>query len=348
MYNTILDYNKKTEGNSFSFYSYEIPVELLNSIRRILMTDYETYAICIENIEIIRNTGIINDDILKHRISQIPIDCDSEILLELNMKNFYDLVNVLSSDFKNYYNYEYYLNPDIIITQLKKEEELFIKIKTDKKSGKDSIQYRPTNIIVNKKMKILRHNITNKKLIARIFNFMEEKYDMKKENILNDKNIIGVLDTAKTNLDYVNIIKKELKIKKAELILEDYVIDNKHVRYFMIESDYKNPKELFISALDMLLKRVLRVKEIKELKENINTKYYFNIPNECATTCNVIQHYMNKLENVEFCYFNKKFPLDKDTELQIFLYNNNEEINQVIKNGIELFSTEIEKIKTLL
>lgn len=318
-------FDKNSENNEYSFYS-TYPVELLNSVRRILMKNYKTYAIS-DDIKIIKNTSIMNDDIIRHRISQIPIFCQSEIELELNIKNVNDdrMVEIESHNFRSFNKDVFKITENIPITKLKKNEEVYLKIKTDYHSGNYNIRYRPTNVIICKKIKILKHNINDEELVNDIFIFMENSYDMKKENYLNDKNIVGVLDTAKTNLDYVSIIKKELELPDSiELYLEDYIIENKYVRFYSIETTgFKDPKKIFSEGLNMLIKNLkdgLQKKILKRKQEE--TKYFYEIKNECATIGNIIQFFLNKKEEVEYSYFIKKTPFDTDIELQIFLIKN--------------------------
>lgn len=353
MFSEVLDYNIYEEGNLFSFYTYEIPLPLLNSIRRYLMSEYKKWGISIEDVEIIKNTSILNDDFIKHRISMLSFSQQEKtpIELELNvLSNYQKHLEVFSNSLKNFYNSKYFINDEIFVTKLKYGEELFLKLKTSYNNCKNGgVQYRPTNVIVIKKMKIIRHDIKNKKLLTRIKKFLIDKYDMKDETKLNDKNILGVLDTSKTNLDYVNIIKRELKIKQEiELSVDDYVIDNKQVRYFMMECDYMNPKELFLKTLDFLVLKIKETDNKKILVKNINNKYYYNIDDGCATVGNIMQHYMNRLEEVEYSFFNKKFPMDKNIELQVFLYNNNKPINYIFYESKKLFEEEVEEIKKLL
>lgn len=335
-------YDKDSECNEYNFYT-TYPVEILNSVRRILMKNYKTYAIS-DDIKIIKNTSIMNDDIIRHRITQIPIFCDKEIELELNVKNINneELEEVESHNFKSYTKDIFKMLGNIPITKLKKNEEVYLKIKTDFNSGNHNVRYRPTNVIVCKKMKLLRHNITDTEVLQDIFLFMEDSYEMKREEYLNDKNIIGVLDTAKTNLDYISIIKKELELPEdTELFMDDYIIDNKYVRFYSIETTgFKEPKTLFSEGLNMLLKNVKDGIQKRSFVSRNEEKYFFYLINECATIGNVLQYFLNKKEEVAYSYFIRKTPLDKDIELQVFLlkkYNKNidsifEELEKEIEN----------------
>lgn len=113
-------------------------ISLANSLRRSLLSNVETYAF--HDIDIIKNTSKMNDDILKHRISLIPIkynfnDNLDDITFSLNVKgednsitNIYTN-NLYSSDKKIYFDQE------ILLNILKDNEEINLIAKVVKGIG---------------------------------------------------------------------------------------------------------------------------------------------------------------------------------------------------------------------
>ena len=63
----------KDENNEMTLRIKNCRVSVMNSLRRVLLSEIPMLAfdqICIE-----RNTGIMNEDMLAHRISMIPLCC---------------------------------------------------------------------------------------------------------------------------------------------------------------------------------------------------------------------------------------------------------------------------------
>lgn len=343
LFNEVLEYEEGQEGNIYSFYTEELPLPLLNSIRRTIMTEYETYSIS-SDITVIKNTSVLNDDFLKHRLTMIPLLCNEEIELELNvLNNTSETIDVLSYDIKNYDSKKYVMNEDILVAKLRQGEEIFVKMKVDYNNGSHNVRYRPSNVIICKKMRVLLYKGDDEKMKEEIFDFMEERYDMKRETRLNDDAIVGVLDTAKTTVDYINVLKRHLGINPQDLLIEEYAINNKPVIYFMIECDYYHPKEVFYNSLRYLRNRMQKMYEKRNLTKTYDNKYFYDIQEDCATTGNLIQYFLNELPNVEYSFFIKKFPTDKNIELQIFL-KNNDDVEKVLKSS---FDTTMECIRKL-
>ena len=66
---------------------YNLDTCIVNSFRRIILSDVLGYAF--GNIIIKKNTSLINNEILAHRLSLIPLEMelDENISVELNIKN---------------------------------------------------------------------------------------------------------------------------------------------------------------------------------------------------------------------------------------------------------------------
>ena len=307
IFNENLDYDPTQESNEYSFYVYGIPVEYLNSIRRTIMTDCSKYSFGDINFKI--NTTLINDDIMRNRFEMIPILCDDEYIFTLNIKNtdkkFLDVYSkdIVCCNFSSNCHYD----KNILLATLKNGESLNVEMKTIKKRASEHVKYRTTNVVFYKTMKRLVFLSEERK--QEVVDFLENQYDMK---IINNE---YVFDTCRTNLNIPKIVN--YTFGKDLVKLENYTINGEQVYYFNIECDYYNPKLILENALELLKSRVNNITyTVKRVNED--KQFYLNLENESSTSANILQLELNKYEEIEFSYFYKLYPLDKDIELQIF------------------------------
>ena len=102
--------NVSHDGDLYKFTLSEINVSLANAIRRTILSDIPTLAFDAENREhcnIEKNTGRLHNEILKHRLTCIPIHMTEldvlpgKYLMELDMVNDSDnMIYVTTEDFK--------------------------------------------------------------------------------------------------------------------------------------------------------------------------------------------------------------------------------------------------------
>ncbi|GBE59849.1 DNA-directed RNA polymerase I RPAC1 [Babesia ovata] len=60
-------------------------VTIANAIRRILLAEVPTLAI--ESVHIYQNTGVIQDEVLAHRLGLVPFDCDPDLIPFRNIED---------------------------------------------------------------------------------------------------------------------------------------------------------------------------------------------------------------------------------------------------------------------
>jgi len=321
IFNSKLDYNETQEANEFSFYSSEIPIEYLNSLRRFIMSDYKKYSF--DGVKVKKNTGVLNDEIMKNRIEMIPIKCSKELQFSINVYNkdkeflkVYSDEIVCDTDDK-----DYFFDKHILLNKLRKGEQLEMTFKTTKNSPVEHVKHRIVNVIILKKIRMLKLKEKNEDVVR----FLKNQYDVEVDNDY------GLLDKMKTNLDIKRIVQE--KFNKDLVDIEYYKKNDKFVYFFSIESDYYNPEEIFYSAVDMLKARLNNmVYSVK--RSEMGKKYYLNFVNENMTLMNILQHELNDMEEVYYSYYFRLYPLDKDIELQIFL-NESQSFEMVLKKGIE-------------
>lgn len=104
--------NEATDNNVLSFTLQNINVSLANAIRRTILTDIPTAVVVTAPYEknqadIKKNTSRLNNEILKHRLSSIPIHINdksidlSKLMIVIHKKNEDNtMINVTTKDFK--------------------------------------------------------------------------------------------------------------------------------------------------------------------------------------------------------------------------------------------------------
>ena len=328
--NFISNINQKNES-TLSFQidnkTNEIKISLVNALRRIIISDIETYTIDIHKVIFFENNSILNNEFLSHRLSLIPINSDitefdyENLVIQCSKKNSGEnIMSVYVSDFicKNNKTDEIYENsllfkyPDILFAKLKVNqffsfEGLLIK---DNQSHAGS-EHSPVSAclytfdIDQKESELLKKNMNN-----------EEKVSFETQEIerVYSKNSDG-----------------------APLIYN-----------FIIESiGFYSPLKILDLGINLLINRLNNLvlefdlpnsEKISLITEDIgNTEYFeFLIDDENDTIGNLLTSYLLDNDNVFYSGYIIKHPLKKNIEIKIKLKNDNklENVIQVIKNII--------------
>ncbi|GIX63325.1 DNA-directed RNA polymerase I RPAC1 [Babesia caballi] len=148
-------------------------VTIANAIRRILLAEVPTLAV--ESVHIYQNTGVIQDEVLAHRIGLVPFDCDPDTLPfrnneDLSGKNsvcFHLKVKCSRSDLGDRPNLPVYsrdlkwvplsseqaeafsakppkpIHDDILLTKLSPGQEIDLKAYLEKGIGKTHAKWSP-------------------------------------------------------------------------------------------------------------------------------------------------------------------------------------------------------------
>jgi hypothetical protein len=240
----------KINNNHLSLYFRNINKQLVNSIRRVLISEIETIAF--DNIEIVENNTFMPDEVWKQRIELIPIKTKNDNIISNNRDNNYLILNkeyniksnnyVISNDLVDTHNnkIEIVYN-DIIINKLKINQK--INIKAYYKKG-----------IANNHSKWA--SITNIP-----FNIIWEFY-IKKENVLK---ILPFYISYNINIiENTNGIFIQTDNKNCKKVLKKINYDNK----FNSEIIYSKIIKMDIKSVgqynsDILFDKALNILEIK-------------------------------------------------------------------------------------
>tara|TARA_B100001248_G_scaffold260222_2_gene247868 strand:- start:4818 stop:5672 length:855 start_codon:yes stop_codon:yes gene_type:complete len=109
---------------------------LVNTIRRLVLSEVSSFAFHPDNITIGKNTSILNNDNIRHRISLLPIQKLKEkdyksinITLALNESNKSSKINTITTDncvirVNNVIRRDMFPSPPVIIVNLKEDQEI--------------------------------------------------------------------------------------------------------------------------------------------------------------------------------------------------------------------------------
>jgi|TARA_B100000497_G_C7654370_1_gene393820 DNA-directed RNA polymerase subunit L len=304
----------------------DVDLSILNGIRRVLLMDIPILGFIGNGIDstvnIIKNTTVLNNEIIANRIALIPLDITEEyndkfifdenkFEIELNescsetegiklitTKNL--IVKQDGKEIKNFFK------SPIMITKLRKNEELHLKAEAVKETGRKNASF---NII---------SGIT-------VFNKPKNEF-------------------VKTK----SIIEQE----------RDY-IDGEYIFEFELINNTISHKYMLLKAIDVLINKLVTLidKATIEKYENNNLTYDFNIPDENDTIGNIIQSYVfnnyvipkkKTIDNIICTYvgYIVKHPLEKVLTIRMTL---NEEkgkeyymnlmkniCNEIIENKLHL------------
>lgn len=235
-------------------------IPIVNGIRRTLLTNIETY--CLETT-IIKNTTKINDDIIKHRISLIPIKDDIKVNFKCKNKTK-DIINFTSSDFNNDD-----IMKEILISYIEPNETLEIECVSIKGSALEHSKFQTCNAYYfknNDKLKLIIESdfIDVNVLYKKSIDYLLSKMEYYVEQIKNYKILPQLDDDMKCAFykfpheshTFGNIISSILRRSddvtfaayKQNHVLDDYIILNikteKDSNMILIDCLYKIISEL--------------------------------------------------------------------------------------------------------
>lgn len=341
----LLSYDK--DENSSIFLMYNINTTIVNSIRRIILSDYENYALNEKNIIINQNNTILHNEILRHRLSLVPINTNEEIKIELKVENVEDSIkNIYSNDLKIITG-KGEIMKDILLYKLKKNKSIELTATSDKNtSKKGGIPYRP---IITSYFKILKeikysNNISNN-LKEKINKYLEKKYKLFNNKELQSNNSFGL--TYELRYNNLNDIIKDFNLNKDDIYINNVYYNNIPVYIFYIESIFINPTEILYNSFNILIKNIEDfLKSNIEVEEQDNLiKLYIE---DSYTLSNILSYYLKLNDKVKFAHYNKIHPLNDNILLMLYLNNQNDNYINILKKTIEGIKKYIEELKNLL
>ena len=214
---------KKFDKLHIEFSGKDVNYVLMNTLRRIIIQYIPTYAF--DKIDITKNTSVFNNDVLRLRISNLPVhniendnvqyyqniinnDLDSDKLTQLTMyvekkNDSLEIINVTTDDaefFNNKNKIKSIYKKPLLLIKLKEGEEIKLTTTINLNIGKNNIKYSPVTICVyeekNDNTFLLKLESTNqieeydiiKKACEILIIKLENIMNQLKDKDINDKN----------------------------------------------------------------------------------------------------------------------------------------------------------------
>ena len=323
-----------SKDNIYEYLVYDLETEFLNGIRRVLYSKLKSYSFDIKNTVIIKNTTNINNEIISHRLSLIPLNVNKNLKYSLDIKNKTDEIKYIYSNDIICEDENYKIDNNILLLKLKPNEEINLVTSTKISCGEENISYRPFSVCYFKIMKgIYVKDGVNYDKVKNLINYYN--LDLEKFKKKEGYKLIGYTNEIR---DYTNPLKKVLE--KDKYIIEEMEYNNNYVYYFTIEMFYKNNKIIEISK-NLLIKDFENFIELK--KKDISNKKKITtieIENGNYHTLNIISKYIRKTKNI-YSIYNKEHPLNNIILLEYTTQNKEKFLNNIINdiiNKINLIS----------
>ncbi len=316
----------------FNNESTNLKTSLINAIRRVVMSEIETYAIDVDQITIHENRSVMDNEFLKHRLMLIPIfsrkniDYDS-LLIRCNKRNDEeDIVGVYVEDFEivNTKNNRKINIQDVfpylrtLVLKLKYNEMISFDCKLKKSTSLlDGSAYLSVCTCLHK------------------FGITEEDKKQKMKDMTDDEKKIFLtrdieraysLNTNGDPLIYNFILESIGQLDPKTILLESI-------------QKLKEKINLFITNLVDHNEELVKI-ENGEVFENIFT---IVVNEETETLGNLLSDYVGLDENVSYSGYVLKHPLYRKIILRCLLKNDNTE-----ENVIEVYKQTVKKINDIL
>jgi len=318
---------------------YNLDTCIVNSFRRIVLSDVISNAF--DKIIIKTNTSIINNEILSHRLSLIPLEIDIDdidnICVELEVSNSdYDKKFVTSSDLK-VISGKINIIPNILLVELRHGEKISLKMYPIKGNGKKHAKFQPVSVCsfkINEDVRIKQDiwdklSVKSKKTFRK---YCKETLSLDGDHYLYD-NSIGAYGFKNFNENTKNKIvtgvKKYLSDNgimdedenKDVVIFNDQYYNKKYVYSFKLESHLVNPYIIFSKILYQFNQKIidLQNKDIEIDNQSCNVGVCFIIEGEGHTIGNILSKELQKDDRVKYSYYKMKHPFDRKIMLYLIL-----------------------------
>ena len=321
------------QNKSTTFLMKNIPICVINSLRRIIISDIKNSGIHPDNISIFKNGSVLNNELIAQNISLVPIKTKTKkCSLQLNVINIDDKPKYVTSSDIKVVKGDARIYKDIILCILKKGEELQFTAETNISTG---TIYRPTGNCYFRKLKTLYvRNGSNSE--TKIRNYLKNCEFNLYENIKKEYKgykCIGISDNFRDmNLDNLT---SYLEINKGDFI---YSEENEYA-FFIEESFFIKPKKILQIAIKILISQIekfLKCEYSYKIKKNTNDIFQIEmkINNISCTVLNPFVYYMKQNKNILFAHYDKTHPFNDYINLHITIKQQHIENYTTIKQVV--------------
>ena len=315
--------NLKEEDKKIIFQVDNIDISILNSVRRVILSEienvafeFEPYNIDNQKIKIIKNTCPLHNEIIQQRLSMLPINFNVNEIIDFNEDDYVFKINKKNDTTSiidvNTGDIEIFNSNNVKYSKDKRERIFPKNVIINKPLTKDYIlitKLKP-NLINNKEGDEIEIEMKASKNIAKNysgFGFVSTcvYYNMVDDTLAQNalkKNIKSFKESnSHLNKDELEKEINEITINFNNLDRSKYFHKNEYDEankfQYIIESEcLVSPKYLFFKALDIinskietLLVNIVNKKYKFNIVKNSNNLYELNIINEKHTLGNLIQ-----------------------------------------------------------
>lgn len=315
--------NLKLNDNTISFNlnndTNKIKISFANALRRTIISDIQTYAICSTNITFFENNSMLNNEFLKHRLTLIPIKSNHD---NIN----YDNILISCKKKNDGENMESIYVSDFICTDTKKQ----LVIDNNIIFAYPSILFGKLkyNQRISFEAKITKNNA---ELAGSFFSPVSKCVYTFKTDKEQVKQITSQMDEAQT---------KTFLSQDVERVYQKNKIGDPSEYNFVVESiGFYEPLVIIHKGIDCLINRLTFIKE--EIRNKKSKKvslvessdsFNFLIDHENETIGNLLSTYITYHKNVTYCGYVIEHPLKYNILFRIKLIEslNNLENNIII------------------
>lgn len=271
------------------------PLPFVNGLRRALISYVPSFSL---NTKFIENETSYNDDILRLRISMIPVK--EHLVTRLEKENTTkDIIKITSSDFENIN--EEHIMPGIFLFDLKPNQKIIIECETEKGFGFQNARWQVIQTPIMKKIETVE---------------IKKNYDLKliqehaPELLKNNKIDKNKCLIDRTAVERINEFCKIITFKHK---------DNAYELEF--EADYYSEIYCLHHALEYL-KQLFSPKNFEYEIIHHPELHILKFPNKCHTLGNILQYYLQ--QECKFASYTKPHYLD---DFILVKFDNEQEVS---------------------
>jgi DNA-directed RNA polymerase alpha subunit len=293
-------------------------LSLANSLRRTILSDVETYAF--DEINITKNTGVMNNDFLKSRIELIPIiynfkDNLDDVVFKLNIKSTEPNQRIYSKDIIASNN-KIYFDKEILLNSLKMDEELEFEAKLKKGTAK---QHAKWNQICDLSYQFKEDDTKNKSIVKKDGEINKSFPNEKQRNYLLNKfnNPTTVLFGMESN---ENVDCKIYALKAVEALIN---------KLNFIKESIKNENKSKVNIVEYI---------------PIKNTFDYHIVDENHTIGNLLMNYCGLHKNILSSSYQQFSNINNVVALRL-ISNGNEPCTKILNYVIDTILTNLNNIK---
>lgn len=309
----------------------DIPLCLINSLRRIIMCNLKNTAFNEKNITIIKNTSNYTDEIIKRRLSLVPIlslNEDNKIIYaEINLINVQNRQYFVTSDDLLIRHGNCRVFKDIILCQLKPNDEIQLTAKTDiQTTDTGGIFYRVASNVWFRKLQFVYCKEQNTKLLDYFKKCninLRSTIDMKENNDDEEKYSFYHNIKAKDGYHLLGISENLNKIDTNQLL--DYLdINHPNDDEYLLFEDADTIYAFFIESYfpELSGRKILKL-GLEQLKQQITNilsiqqQYKIDIAKKTAifkynlltvTEISPLVYYLKKHDEILYAHYDIDHP----------------------------------------